>query len=82
MLLSVAMIAYFVADLMKVSAIVSLLVTAIIMSHYAWHNLSPQGKHVTSVTFQMLGFAAEAATFCYVGLTTGVSLADMELELI
>lgn len=77
-LLSVAMIAYFVADFMEVSAIVSLLVTAIIMSHYAWHNLSPQGKHVTSVTFQMLGFAAEAATFAYVGLTTAVKLIDLD----
>ena len=73
-LLSVAMISYFVAELIEVSAIVSLLTTSIIMSHYAWHNLSPQGKHVTSITFQMLGFASEAATFCYVGLTTGVRL--------
>lgn len=50
-MLAFAMISYFVAEIMEVSAIVSLLTTAIIMSHYAWHNLSPQGKHVTSVTF-------------------------------
>ena len=50
-LLCFAMISYFLADLIEVSGIVSLLTTAIVMSHYAWHNLSPQGKHVTSVTF-------------------------------
>ena len=77
-LLSFALISYFVAELMEVSSIVALLTTSIVMSHYAWHNLSPQGKHVTSVTFQMLGFGAEAVTFCYVGLTTGAYLNDLD----
>ena len=33
------------------SSIVTILTTSLVQSHYAWYNLSPQGKHVTSVTF-------------------------------
>ena len=46
-----AMLAYFVSEALEMSAIVSLLATSIILSHYAFYNLSPQGQHVTSVTF-------------------------------
>ena len=38
------------------------------MAHYTWYNLSPQGKHVTSVTFATFGYAAEAFVFSFVGL--------------
>lgn len=50
-LICFAMCSYFIAEIQQYSGIVTLLTTAIIMAHYAWHNLSPQGKHVTSVTF-------------------------------
>ena len=49
--LSFAMISYFVSEAIEMSAIVSLLATSMILSHYAWYNLSPQGQHVTSITF-------------------------------
>jgi NhaP-type Na+/H+ or K+/H+ antiporter len=39
------------------------------MAHYTWYNLSPQGKHVTSVAFQTLGYGCEAFVFSYVGLS-------------
>ena len=68
-LICFAMCSYFISELKKCSGIVTLLTTAVIMAHYAWHNLSPQGKHVTSVTFQTLGFGAEAMVFVFVGLT-------------
>ena len=51
MYFSFAMMPYFLADMFELSGIVSLLVTTLVMSHYGWYNLSPQGKHVTSVTF-------------------------------
>jgi sodium/hydrogen exchanger-like protein 6/7 len=51
------------------SGIVSLLVCSLLQSHYAWYNLSPQGQHVTSVTFQTLGYISEAAVFAYIGLS-------------
>ena len=66
--------AYFVAALIKIlkvemSGIISLLTFAIIQAHYTWYNLSPQGKATTSVTYEFLGKTAEAAVYCYVGIS-------------
>ena len=77
-----AMISYFVSEAVEMSAIVSLLATSLIMSHYAWYNLSPQGKHVTSVTFQTLGFIAEAVVFGYVGITAAWEWENKERDLV
>lgn len=68
-LICFGLFSYELSELMEYSGIVSLLTTALILAHYAWHNLSPQGKHVTSVTFQTLGFGAEAVVFVFVGIT-------------
>lgn len=46
-----AMFSYFLSELFELSGIVTLLTTSLIMSHYAFYNLSPQGKEVTYVTF-------------------------------
>lgn len=40
------------------------------MAHYAWYNLSPQGKHVTSVMIQTLGYSGEAIVFSLIGLSS------------
>ena len=53
----------------KQSGIITLLTTGIVMSHYAWFNLSPQGKSSSHIVFQFLGYAAEAFVFAYLGLT-------------
>jgi NhaP-type Na+/H+ or K+/H+ antiporter len=50
-LICFGMFSYFLSEILEMSGIVSLLTTALVMAHYAWQNLSPQGKHVTSVTF-------------------------------
>ena len=42
-------LAYSISDLCKMSGIISLLTAGVIMAHYGWYNLSPQGKHVSSV---------------------------------
>jgi len=39
--LTFALISYFVSEAIEMSAIVSLLATSMILSHYAWFNLSP-----------------------------------------
>lgn len=77
-----AMMSYFTSEAVHMSAIVSLLATSLIMSHYAWYNLSPQGKHVTSVTFQTLGFIAEAVVFGYVGITAAYEWLNYERDLV
>jgi len=41
---------YSISEYYEQSAIVTLLVCSLVMSHYGWYNLSPQGKHVSSVT--------------------------------
>ena len=51
LLVSVAMFTYYLSELLSQSGITSLVSCAIIEAHYTWYNLSPQGKHVTSVTF-------------------------------
>lgn len=65
---AIALVSYYVGELLHMSAIVALLTTSIMLSHYAFYNLSPQGKHVTSVTFQTLGYMCEATVFAYVGI--------------
>jgi NhaP-type Na+/H+ or K+/H+ antiporter len=68
--ISFAMISYFLAEFTDNSAIVSMLVTSMFLSHYTYYNLSPQGKVVISVTVQTLGYMAEATVFGYVGIVS------------
>lgn len=62
-------VAYTFADLIHMSGIIAMLTSGVTMAHYAWYSLSPQGKHVSSVTFQVLGFLAESFVFVYLGLS-------------
>jgi len=65
-----AMIGYFVSEIFELSGIVSILCTSLVMSHYAWFNLSPQGKNITSILFQTLGYIAEGTVFIYLGISS------------
>ena len=62
-------VAYTVSLIGDMSGIISLLTSSIIMAHYGWYSMSPQGKHVSSVTLQVIGFLAEAFVFAYLGLS-------------
>jgi len=66
---SVGILAYTVSLVGDMSGIITLLTCSVILAHYAWFNLSPQGKHTSSVTLQVLGFLAEAFVFTYIGLS-------------
>jgi NhaP-type Na+/H+ or K+/H+ antiporter len=70
LLISFAMIGYFLSEILELSGIVSILCTSLVMSHYAWFNLSPQGKNITSILFQTLGYIAEGAVFIYLGISS------------
>ena len=65
-----ALQSYYLAENFDYSGIVAILFASIIQSQYSWYNLSPQGKHVTSVTFDTLGFIAQAIVFTYIGLSS------------
>lgn len=62
-------LSYCVTELFHFSGIIALLASSILMSKYAWYNLSPQSKQVTSLAFNVAGYAVEAFVFGYLGLT-------------
>ena len=61
-------ISYCASEAAEQSGIISLLTCGVTMAHYTWYNLSPQGKTISSVTYSLIGSAAEAVVFAYVGL--------------
>ena len=69
LLVCCAMMSYFLSEILGQSGITSLVSCALVMAHYSWYNLSPQGKHVTSITFQTFGYGAEAFVFSFIGLS-------------
>jgi NhaP-type Na+/H+ or K+/H+ antiporter len=44
-----AYVCYTISLLLDMSGIISMLTCGIVMAQYGWYNLSPQGKHVSSV---------------------------------
>jgi NhaP-type Na+/H+ or K+/H+ antiporter len=62
-------LAYGLGEIAKMSGIICLLTTGVVFAHYGWFNLSPQGKNLSSATFQVIGFGLEAFVFCYLGLS-------------
>ena len=53
-------LAYGFGEMAHMSGIICLLTAGIVFAHYGWFNLSPQGKHLSSASFQVIGFAFEA----------------------
>lgn len=69
LLICFAMLTYYLSEIAEQSGIASLVTCALVEAHYAWYNLSPQGKHVTSVAFQTFGYGAESFVFSFIGLS-------------
>ena len=65
----IAYMAYCTAEMVEFSGIISLLTCGVVMSHYAWYSLSPQGKHGSYLVFQTLGLLMEAFIFSYLGIS-------------
>jgi NhaP-type Na+/H+ or K+/H+ antiporter len=51
LIFSFGYLAYALGEIAGMSGIISLLTSGVIMAHYGWYNLSPQGKHVSCVAF-------------------------------
>lgn len=68
LLITIAFLTYYIADVFEMSGIISIIVTSVMQAQYSWYNLSPQGKSVSAVTFQSLGYFSEALIFSYIGL--------------
>jgi NhaP-type Na+/H+ or K+/H+ antiporter len=70
-------LSYVISEVAENSGIISLLTAGVVMAHYTWYNLSPQGKQSSFIVFQFLGYATEAFVFGYLGLTF-FSYADLK----
>lgn len=60
---------YIVAEMVSISGVITILVSAIISGHYAWYNLTPESRVVVNDTFYLLGDGTQALIFSYLGLT-------------
>lgn len=61
-------LSYLLADVSGLSAILALFVCGVVVSHYALHNVSPEGRHATMASFKTASYLAEGVIFIYVGM--------------
>jgi NhaP-type Na+/H+ or K+/H+ antiporter len=61
-------LSYLLADVAGWSGILALFTCGLAVSHYALHNLSPEGRGVTLGAFRVAAYLAEGLIFVYVGM--------------
>jgi len=69
LLFSFGYMCYVTAESLSQSGIIALLTCGVTMAHYAWYNLSPQGRQGSALIFQFMGNAVQGFIFAYLGLT-------------
>ncbi len=75
------MMTYLACEALGLSGILGLLVCSILISHYAFYNLSGEGQQSATVFFSTLSFLAEAFVFIYLGLCSLLKDSDWSLSL-
>lgn len=75
------MITYLICELLDLSGILGLLVCSILISHYAFYNLSAVGQQSSSAFFSTLSYLSEAFIFIYLGLCSVLRASDWSLSL-
>uniref|UniRef100_A0ACD6AEJ8 Uncharacterized protein n=1 Tax=Avena sativa TaxID=4498 RepID=A0ACD6AEJ8_AVESA len=63
-----AYLSYMLAELLSLSGILTVFFCGIVMSHYAWHNVTESSRITTRHIFATLSFIAETFIFLYVGM--------------
>lgn len=63
-----AYLSYLMGDVLHLSGILSLFVSAVFISHYALHNISLESRTTTIYSFQTLSYISEAIIFIYCGM--------------
>ncbi|KAG2611060.1 hypothetical protein PVAP13_4KG114200 [Panicum virgatum] len=63
-----AYLSYMLAELLDLSGILTVFFCGIVMSHYAWHNVTANSRITTKHIFATLSFIAETFIFLYVGM--------------
>lgn len=61
-------LSYLLADVTGLSGILSLFVCGVVVSHYALHNISEEGRGATLTGFRTASYLAEGIIFIYVGM--------------
>ena len=65
----IAYLSYVISELFELSAIMSLFVCGVTMSHYTYHNISSDARIGSVQSINTLGHATEAFLFIYLGLS-------------
>ncbi|RWR82445.1 nhx1 antiporter isoform X1 [Cinnamomum micranthum f. kanehirae] len=68
LMMLMAYLSYVLAELFKLSAILTVFFCGIVMSHYTWHNVTESSRVTTKHSFATLSFIAEIFIFLYVGM--------------
>ncbi|XP_071695863.1 sodium/hydrogen exchanger 4-like [Rutidosis leptorrhynchoides] len=68
LMILIAYLSYMLAELFELSGILTVFFSGILMSHYAWHNVTESSRITTKNTFAALSFIAETFIFLYVGM--------------
>uniref|UniRef100_A0A0D9WPS6 Cation/H+ exchanger transmembrane domain-containing protein n=1 Tax=Leersia perrieri TaxID=77586 RepID=A0A0D9WPS6_9ORYZ len=63
-----AYLSYMMAEFLNLSGILTVFFCGIVMSHYAWHNVTESSRIATRHIFATLSFIAETFIFLYVGM--------------
>ncbi|KNC47072.1 sodium/hydrogen exchanger 6 [Thecamonas trahens ATCC 50062] len=66
-LMAMAYAAYFLAQGLDLSGIVTILFCGVTMAHYAYANLRPSSRKITKSSFHFLSYIAETFVFLYLG---------------
>ncbi|XP_010270130.1 PREDICTED: sodium/hydrogen exchanger 4 isoform X2 [Nelumbo nucifera] len=68
LMILMAYLSYMLSELLHLSGILTVFFCGIVMSHYAWHNVSENSRITTRHIFATLSFIAETFIFLYVGM--------------
>ncbi|XP_076907528.1 sodium/hydrogen exchanger 4-like [Bidens hawaiensis] len=68
LMILIAYLSYMLAELFELSGILTVFFAGVLMSHYAWHNVTESSRITTRHAFAAMSFIAETFIFLYVGM--------------
>ncbi|CAK8564144.1 unnamed protein product [Lathyrus sativus] len=68
LMMLMAYFSYMIAELLELSAILTIFFCGIVMSHYTWHNVTGNSRITTKHSFATISFISETFIFLYVGM--------------
>ncbi|MFS7985449.1 putative cation/H+ exchanger, cation/H+ exchanger, CPA1 family, sodium/solute symporter superfamily [Helianthus anomalus] len=68
LMILIAYLSYMLAELFELSGILTVFFSGVLMSHYAWHNVTESSRVTTKHAFAAMSFIAETFIFLYVGM--------------